>query len=92
MNPFLVILAYALALFAILYFVVIVPGNKKNKQVKEMHASVKAGDKVTTIGGLIGKVVERDGDTVRLLVDEANGTTAHFVIYAIQQIIKPAEE
>ncbi|MBR1812290.1 MAG: preprotein translocase subunit YajC [Lachnospiraceae bacterium] len=91
-NPLLVILAYALALFAILYFVVIVPGNKKNKQVKEMHASVKAGDKVTTIGGLIGKVVERDGDTVRLLVDEANGTTATFVIYAIQQIIKPAEE
>ncbi len=47
---------------------------------------------MSAIGGLIGKVVERDGDTVKLLVDEANGTTATFVIYAIQQIIKPAEE
>ena len=91
MRPFLVILAYVLALFAVLYFVVIVPGNKKHKQTKAMHDSVKVGDKVTTIGGLIGVVKERDGDTVKILVDEATGTTATFVIYAIQQIIKPAE-
>ena len=54
MRPLLVVLAYALALFAILYFFVIVPGQKKNKQTRAMHDSVKAGDKVTTIGGLIG--------------------------------------
>ena len=57
-----------------------------------MHDAVKPGDKVTTIGGLIGTVLERDGDTVKLLVDEATGTAATFVIYAIQQIIKPAGE
>ena len=39
-----------------------------------------------------GTVLERDGDTVKLLVDEATGTAATFVIYAIQQIIKPAGE
>lgn len=92
MRPLLVVLAYALALFAILYFFVIVPGQKKNKQTRAMHDSVKPGDKVTTIGGLIGTVLERDGDTVKLLVDEATGTAATFVIYAIQQIIKPAGE
>ena len=92
MRPFLVILAYVLALVAILYFFVIVPGNKKNKQTRAMHDSVKAGDKVTTIGGLIGTVLERDGDTVKLLVDEKTGTSATFVVYAIQQIIKPAEK
>ena len=92
MRPLLVVLAYALALFAVLYFFVIVPGQKKNKQTRAMHDSVKAGDKVTTIGGLIGIVLERDGDTVKLLVDESTGTAATFVIYAIQQIIKPAGE
>ena len=92
MRPLLVVLAYALALFAILYFFVIVPGQKKNKQTRAMHDAVKAGDKVTTIGGLIGTVLERDGDTVKLRVDESTGTAATFVIYAIQQIIKPAGE
>ena len=92
MRVFLLILAYALALFGILYFAVIVPGKKKNKQMREMHDRVKVGDKVTTMGGLIGRVVWRDQDTVKLLVDEETGATATFVVYAIQQIVKASEE
>ena len=92
MRPLLVVLAYALALFAVLYFFVIVPGQKKNKQTRAMHDAVKVGDKVTTIGGMIGTVLERDGDTVKLLLDEESGAAATFVIYAIQQIVKPAGE
>ena len=92
MRPLLVVLAYALALFAVLYFFVIVPGQKKNKKTRAMHDSIKAGDKVTTIGGLIGVVQERNGDTVKLLVDESTGTVATFVVYAIQQIIAPPGE
>lgn len=86
----LIFLAYAFGLFAVLYFAVIMPGKKKNKQTRAMHDSIKVGDKVTTIGGLIGTVSERDGDSVRLLIDEATGTTATFVVFAIQQIITPA--
>lgn len=85
----LVILAYAFAIFAVMYFFVIMPGKKKNKQTRAMHDSIKVGDKVTTIGGLIGTVSERDGDTVKLLIDEETGTTATYVVYAIQQIITP---
>ena len=83
----LVILAYAFAIFAILYFAVIMPGKKKNKQTRAMHDSIKVGDKVTTVGGLIGVVTWRDADTVKLLVDEATGTTETYIVYAIQQII-----
>ena len=92
MRALLVVLAYALALFSVLYFVVIVPGKKKNKQTRAMHDAVKVGDKVTTIGGMIGTVLERNGDSVKLLLDESTGTAATFVIFAIQQIIKPADE
>lgn len=88
-RVFLVILAYALAIFAVMYFFVIMPGKKKNKQTRAMHDSIKVGDKVTTIGGLIGTVSERNGDTVKLLIDEETGTTATYVVYAIQQIITP---
>lgn len=86
----LLILSYALALFAILYFFVIRPGQKKNAQMRMMHDSIKVGDKVNTIGGVIGTVIWRDTDTVKLLLDEESGTTATFVVYAIQQIIKEA--
>ncbi len=90
-SPLLVILAYALALFAVLYFVVIMPGKKKNKEQRAMHDSIKVGDKVNTIGGLIAVVQERDGDTIKLLVDEATGTTETYVVYAIQSVITPAK-
>ena len=90
MRMFLIILAYALALFAVMYFTVIMPGKKKNAQMREMHDRVKVGDKVTTIGGIIGVVTARESDTVKLLLDEETGTTATFVVYAIQQIIKEA--
>ena len=86
----LVFLAYAFGILAVLYFAVIMPGKKKNKQTRAMHDSIKVGDKVNTIGGLIGTVSERDGDTVKLLIDESTGTTATYVVYAIQQIITPA--
>ena len=86
----LLILSYALALFAILYFFVIKPGQRKNAQMRMMHDSIKVGDKVNTIGGVIGTVIWRDTDTVKLLLDEESGTTATFVVYAIQQIIKEA--
>ena len=43
------------------------------------------------MGGLIGTVTWRDQDTVKLLLDEATGSTATLVIYAIRQIVKKAE-
>ena len=91
MKMLLEILAYALALFGIMYFVVIMPGKKKNAQMRQMHDRVKVGDKVTTMGGLIGTVIWRDQDTVKLLLDEESGSAATFVVYAIQQIIKEAQ-
>ena len=90
MRIFLMILAYALALFFFFFFAVIMPGKKKNAQMRALHDSVKVGDKVTTIGGIIGTVVWRDTDTVKLLLDEETNTTATLVVYAIQQIIKAA--
>ncbi len=98
MNSILVVLAYILVLFAIYYFAILRPGQKKNRQVREMHDAIRAGDKVSTMGGMIGTVVSRDGDTVRLLIDEQTGATATFVVYAVQQVIRkgggtpPAEE
>ena len=54
-------------------------------------AQVKVGDTISTIGGILGTVTERDGDTVTLLIDGNTGTTMRIVIYAVQSIVEQAD-
>lgn len=51
------------ALFAIMYFMMIRPENKRKKKAQEMRDNLKKGDTITTIGGIIGKVVAVNNDT-----------------------------
>ena len=46
------------AMLAIFYFMLIRPENKRKKEAEDMRNSVKTGDKITTIGGIIGTVVD----------------------------------
>ena len=46
------------AMFAILYFMMIRPENKRKKEAEQMRSSVRKGDKITTIGGIVGTVVD----------------------------------
>ena len=83
---------YSVGLLALMYFAVILPGKRKNKKTQQMHDAVKVGDTISTIGGILGTVTERDGDTVTLLIDENTGTTMRIVIYAVQSIVEKADE
>ena len=47
-----------LAMFALMYFLMIRPENKRKKQADEMRNSLKKGDQITTIGGIVGKIVQ----------------------------------
>ena len=44
-------------MFVFLYFFMIRPDNKRKKEAEEMRNSVKTGDKIITIGGIVGTVV-----------------------------------
>ena len=91
MRPWEFVLIYSVGLLALMYFAVILPGKRKNKKAQQMHDAVKVGDTISTIGGILGTVTERDGDTVTLLIDENTGTTMRIVIYAVQSIVKQAD-
>ena len=54
MSSMLVTLVLMLAVF---YFMLIRPENKRKKEAEQMRSSVKNGDKITTIGGIVGTVV-----------------------------------
>ena len=60
---------FIIAIFAIFYFFMIRPQNKKRKQIAAMREGLKKGDQVVTTGGIHGKVVEVKETTVILQID-----------------------
>ncbi|MDU7151577.1 preprotein translocase subunit YajC [Peptoniphilus grossensis] len=44
-------------MFVVFYFLVIRPQKKKANEVNEMRENLKVGDKIITIGGIIGKII-----------------------------------
>jgi preprotein translocase subunit YajC len=55
-------------MFAIMYFMVIMPQQRQRKKVQEMLGALKAGDKVITNGGIYGTINGIDGDSVILKI------------------------
>lgn len=62
----------------IFYFLFIRPENKRRKEKETLMAQMKPKDKVVTIGGLYGTIVEIDGDDVVLLVDSKKDVKMRF--------------
>lgn len=52
------------AMIAIFYFFLIRPENKKKKAVNDMRSSLKVGDEITTIGGIVGTVCAVKQETI----------------------------
>jgi len=84
-------IAYLVVLFGIFYFLLLRPQQKKNKQLKEMRASLKVGDKITTIGGLVGKIIKVTEDEITLETG-ADKLRMTFKKWAIATVDTPVEE
>ena len=52
------------ALFAVMYFVMIRPQRKKQKEEQDMRDAIQIGDEITTIGGIMGRVVTVKDDSL----------------------------
>lgn len=57
-------LGMIVVMFAIIYFLMIRPESKRKKQAEEMRNSLKKGDQITTIGGIVGKIVMVGEETI----------------------------
>ena len=51
-------------MFAVMYFLMIRPENKRKKKAQEMRDNLKKGDTITSIGGIVGKIVQVGKDTI----------------------------
>ena len=76
----------------IMWAVLFRPKQKEKKQRDEMLGNLKKYDKVLTIGGIVGTVMEVREDEVILKVDDNSNTRMKFIRSAIQKILSASEE
>jgi preprotein translocase subunit YajC len=74
-------------LFVVFYIFVISGKRKDSKAKKEKMSGMKRGDRVQTIGGILGKVVEVEEKKVLLKVDESSNTKIWFSRDAIHAVL-----
>jgi preprotein translocase subunit YajC len=77
-------------IFAIMYFLLIRPQQKKMKEHQNMVEALRRGDQVVTQGGLIGKVVKVK-DEKELEVEIAEGVKVRVIKSTVAQVISKTE-
>lgn len=78
-------------LFAVMYFILIRPQKKKEKEQQAMQRAVRIGDEIVTIGGIVGLVTRVEDDTIQI---ETGGDRHKMRIktWAIQENITVKED
>ncbi len=62
-------------IFVVFYFLLIRPNQKRQRLRLQMLANLKKGDKIVTVGGIFGTIVEITDDAVVLLVNDVTKLT-----------------
>jgi len=83
-------LALPILFFVALYFLMIVPNQRKQKKWQQMLAALKAGDRVTTNGGIKGTIITVKDDGVILRV-QPDGIKLEFAKQAIAAVTTETE-
>jgi len=83
------LIAYG-ALFAAMYFLMIAPQRKKQKELQKSIEALEAGDEVITTGGIYGEITNKKAD--RFVVRIAENTKVEVGKSFIQAVAKKSEE
>lgn len=90
-NSWWIILIYV-ALFGVLYFVLIRPNSKKKKQEQEMRNNIGIGDDITTIGGIVGRIVAVKDDEDSFIIETGSDRVKmKFKKWAISSVDTPKD-
>lgn len=79
-------------IIVLLYFMMIRPQRKREKETKEMLNAMKVGDKITTIGGICGKVVKIKDEFVFIESGNIGTENEKSVIKMERDAIKKVEQ
>lgn len=78
-------------LFALMYFMMIRPQKKKDKEIKQMRDNIAIGDEVITIGGIHGKIVKVNDEVVTLEMNHAK-QRIEFSKWAVGSVSKKGKD
>lgn len=75
----------------VVYFMMIRPQKKQEKETKEMRDNLQVGDEITTIGGIIGKIVSIKEETITIETSH-DRTKIRFLKSAVRSVDVKAED
>jgi preprotein translocase subunit YajC len=84
--------ALLIVMFVLLYFMMFRGPRKKQQQQKQMIQSLKKNDRVQTIGGILGTVLDVKDDEITLKIDETNNTKIKIVAGAVSRVLSDEQK
>lgn len=78
-------------LLVVMYFFMIRPQKKQDQQIRDMRNNLQVGDEITTIGGIIGKIISIKEETV-LLETSGDKTKIRILKSAVKVVDVKAED
>lgn len=83
-NPFWLLII----VFVVMYFMMMSSKRKQERQREQMLGQLKKGDRIQTIGGILGTVVEARDNDVLVKVDESSNAKIRFTRSAIHRVLE----
>lgn len=83
-------LIFLILMFVVMYFILIRPQKKKDKEAKAMQGALQIGDEIVTIGGIVGLVVQVNEDTI-VIETTGNRNKIRLKKWAIQENLTLSE-
>jgi preprotein translocase subunit YajC len=62
-------IVYFVIIIGVFYLILILPQNRKRKKEEKMRSNIQIGDEITTIGGIVGKVVGIKEDSDSFIIE-----------------------
>lgn len=78
-------------MFVAMYFLTIRPQKKAEKEANDMRNNLEIGDEITTIGGIVGKIVSIKEDTC-VIETSKNGTKIRILKQAVRNVDVKAQD
>ena len=78
---------FLVLMFVILYMVMFRGPKKKQQQQKQMIQSLRKNDRVQTIGGILGTVIEVGENEITIKIDESNNTKMKVLPSSVSKVI-----
>lgn len=76
-----------IAIFVIIFFLFIRGPKKRQQEHQKMVSSIKKNDRIRTIGGIFGTVIDVQGDEIVIKIDESNNTKMKIASGAVAKVL-----